>query len=226
MRFLAIAVLILAVVSAAGAVDRATVPNNAEAYCPPSDPQHGPQNGDGVTIVALGRTTVYYNLAQFLAVLAPGYYFDNFSWLGWGTINQASYTFGPVNGFTYTASAANGLYSIAGAMSTNSLEDPLNLSFAGGLPVTAVGGDFYGTDFNGNPMSGTTTVTLNDGTTVQLAYPATFVGFTSVQPITAMTISTAIGGGLWPTYDNFYVGQQMTTPVEHESWSRIKTLFR
>lgn len=224
MRFFAIVALILALVVSAGATDRATMIDNPNACKPPAEPQHGPQNGDGVVITTQRAATVYYNLAEFLAVLDADYYFDDFASLDWGTISGVvSYQFGPVNGYSYTAFAAGELFSIPGAMSTSAAEDPITLTFDG-LPVTAVAGDFFATDFDGNPMPTTVTVALDDGTTVELTYPTAFVGFTTVVPITSMTISC--GDGLWVTYDNFYVGQMATVPVEDQSWGRIKTLYR
>jgi hypothetical protein len=224
MRFFAIVALILALVVAAGATDRAAMPVNPNACKPPAEPHHGPQNGDGFVITTQRAATVYYNLAEFLAVLEADYYFDDFAWLDWATIsNVVSYQFGPVNGYSYTAFAANELFSIPGAMSTSAAEDPIILTFDG-LPVTAVAGDFFGTDFDGNPMITVVTVALDDGTTVELTYPTAFVGFTTVVPIVSMTISC--GDGLWATYDNFYVGQMAFVPVEDRSWGRIKTLYR
>jgi len=224
MKFLAIALVSLALVATAGAADRSTVTSNPNADNPLDEPQHGPQNGEGLEIVALRATTIYYNQAAFLAAIAAGYYYDDFSWLGWGTIsNVTSYQFGPVNGFAYSAYAFNGLYSVPGAMSTNTAGDPLALTF-NGLPVTAVGGDFLATDFNGYPVSDVTTITLNDGTVVALTYPTTFVGFTSDVPITSLTITC--GTSNWATYDNFYVGQFAVSAVEEQSWSTIKALYR
>lgn len=223
MRFFAIAILILVVVGAAGGMDRSEMINHTNPYYPPDDPQHGPQNGDGVVITQLRDATVYYNLADFLAVIEPDYFFDDFSWCGWGTVNAESYQFGPVNGYSYTAWASNGVFSIPGAMSTNSYEDPLVLTFDG-LPVTAVAGDFFGTDYDGNPVATVTTIELDDGTIVQLDYPTTFVGFTSSVPITTLTIT--VFDELWPTYDNFYVGQLAIVPVEERSWTQVKALYQ
>ncbi len=226
MRFFAIAILTLALVGSAGAADRTAVISNANAYDPSGEPQHGPQNGDGFVVTTQRDATVYYNLAAFMDVLGGDYFFDDFSWLGWGTIGgELTWTFGPVNGYSYTASAAGGLYSIPGAVSTNSAEDLLTLTFDG-LPVTAVAGDFFATDFDGNPMPTVVTVALGDGTSVELNYPTTFVGFTIETEIISMTISTTAGDGLWAAYDNFYVGQVATVPVEDQSWGHIKALYR
>lgn len=223
MRSLAIALSILAVVSTAIAADRTDLLHNPNAYEPPANPHQGPQNGDGVAIKTLRDATIYYSLADFLAVIQGDYFFDDFSWCGWGTVNAESYQFGPVNGYSYTAWASGGVFSIPGAMSTNSAEDPLVLTFDGD-PVTAVAGDFFATDFDGNPMPTVVTVSLDDGTTVDLTYPTVFIGFTSATPMTSLTISC--GDGLWPTYDNFYVGSLIMVPVEEQTWGAIKALYQ
>ena len=41
-----------------------------------------------------------------------------------------------------------------------------------------------------------------------------------------MSMTISCGDGLWATYDDFYVGQMATVPVEDRSWDRIKTLYR
>jgi hypothetical protein len=226
MRFFAIASLILALVITAGATERASLSTNPAAYHPTGEVNHGPQNGEGFVITEQRAADVYYSLGDFMAVIEGDYYFDDFSWLSWGTIGgELTYQFGPVNGYSYTASAGNGLYSIPGAVSTNSAEDPLTLMFDG-LPVTAVAGDFFATDFDGIPMPTTVTVALDDGTIVMLTFPTVFVGFTTVEPIVWMTLTTTAGDGLWPTYDNFYVGQMASVPVEDSSWGHIKGFYR
>jgi hypothetical protein len=224
MRFFAIAALIFAFVLTAGATERDAMSINPDAYDPPGGTHHGPQTGEGFVIKAQRAATVYYNFAEFMAVLEPGYFYDDFSWCSWGTVSgTTTYQFGPVNGYSYTASAASGLFSIPGAMSTNGNEDPITLTFDGD-PVTAVAGDFFATDYDGFPQVTVVTVVLDDGTTVDLTYPTTFVGFTAVVPIVSITISC--GDSTWATYDNFYVGQMTSVPVEHQSWGLIKALYR
>ena len=223
MRFFVIVTLILALVGTASAADRTTVPVNPNACDPFGGTHHGPQNGDGLIVTTLRDATVYYNHDEFVAVLAGDFFFDDFSWLDWGTISAPAYQFGPVNGYSYTASALENVFSIPGAMSTNAHGDPLIIVFDG-LPVTAVGGDFFATDFDGNPVVSVITVALGDGTTVELTYPTVFVGFTSVEPITSLTISCS--EEVWATYDNFYVGQELMVPVEDSSWGNIKAMYR
>ncbi|MBN2172110.1 MAG: hypothetical protein JW819_12395 [Candidatus Krumholzibacteriota bacterium] len=219
MRILATALLILAVACGALAADRSVLPDNPNAYKQPADWSTGLQGDDPV--VDMVRATVYTNLTDFLAVIAPDYYFDDFSWCSWQTVYAPSYQFGPVNGYSYTASASSYLFSIPGAISTNSALDPITIVFDG-APVTAVGGDFFCTDFDGYPVPATTNVTLDDGTVVNLVYPTVFSGFTSLVPIVSMVITPSND---WATFDNFYVGSLNVTATEARSLSQVKALY-
>jgi hypothetical protein len=225
-RQLVIAVLLLAFVGTAIASDRSSLPTNPQAYYPPDDSNPAAQNDDGFVIVVERNTEVYSNLEDFLAVIEDNYFFDDFEWCDWGTVNDASYQFGPVNGFSYTASAEGGIFSVPGAMSTNSPLASIVIDFDG-IPVTAVGGDFFATDFDGNPVTTTVAVTLNDGTTVELSHPTVFAGFTNGESITQLVISVVdLSENVWATYDNFYVGQMGAVSAERTAWSYVKALFR
>ena len=143
-------------------------------------------------IVLLPETTVYYTKESFLAHLQPGYYLTDFSSYGYGDPldgSQTSQTYGPVNGYSWTASARNGLYSLPGFLSTIDPTKLITITFpVTGNPVTAVGGIFASTDFDGNVIQQLVTVTLNDGTTASLTGQG-FLGFTSTTPITWLTIN-------------------------------------
>jgi len=219
MRILATTILILAVACGAMAADRSDLPDNPNAYKQPDDWSTGLYGDDPV--VDMVRATVYSNLTDFLAVLAPGYYFDDFSWATWQDPYAPSYQFGPVNGYSYTASASSYLFGIPGAISTNTSNDLITIVFDG-APVTAVGGDFMLTDFDGFPVSGTVTVALDDGTTVNLTYPTVFAGFTSNVPIVSMTLTPSND---WMTFDNMYVGAMNVTPAAVKSISEVKALY-
>lgn len=218
--------LILVVAGSVFAVERATPPTAPNAYVndrtSPSNPE-----GKGVAVVASRQTTVYYDPATFVPLLTPGYYFDDFSYLEWETINgEPFHQFGPVNGYSYTVAVpSNGIFSIPGAVSTWSAFDPISITFDG-LPVFAVGGDFYGTDLDGYPIPASITVTLNDGTTVELDQPAVFVGFSSGTAITQLTITTVdVGIDVWITFDNFYVGRFGPVTASASTWSSVKALY-
>jgi len=95
-----------------------------------------------------------------------------------------------------------------------------------GLPVFAVGGDFFGTDFDGNPIPASVTVTLADGTTVNLEQPATFAGFSSDVAISQLTVSVEnLGVNVYLAYDNFYVGQLGAVSSQASTWGDVKALF-
>jgi hypothetical protein len=89
----------------------------------------------------------------------------------------------------------------------------LVVSFTG-APVTAVGGDFYATNFFDDFQSVAITVTLSNGsvTTVTPTSVATsFRGFTTALPITSLTLS-APGPGLYANMDNLTVGSVISEP--------------
>lgn len=120
-------------------------------------------------------------------------------------------------GYSYSASATNGwlfgLY-VPGsgtdrALSTNSSDDLLVFTFTSGN-VTAVGGYFFPTDQDGNLISGSLVLTLDDGTvhTLVNGTPLSFVGFTTApgQWITSLTVD-AQEAGRYSTVNDLYVGQ-------------------
>jgi len=160
------------------------------------------------TNAALAGTTVYTDQGSFLAAVQPGYYLEDFSAFTYGSFTDPSLDFGPINGFEYTMSAADGLYSGDGHMSTNASYDSLDIAFTGS-PVTAIGGLFWPTDDAGLGVFGRIALSLSDGTSVSLVGPTpdTFRGFvTDGTAFTSMSISS-LEEVQWPTVDNFYVGQ-------------------
>ena len=98
------------------------------------------------------------------------------------------------SGYTISASATGGLFvdGLGGLFSTNN-PVPLTFTFTGTLP-TAVGGLFFTTDVNFNALSSTLTVSLNDGTFINLPAPSAlnltgaFAGFTSDVGITSLVV--------------------------------------
>ncbi|MBD3222033.1 hypothetical protein GF314_12410 [bacterium] len=223
MRKTAIVILAILVAATAFAANRDSLPGNPDAVTLPAD--WSADLGGGTFVVQDQRAvTVYDDIDAFLAILAPGYYFEDFAGIGYGDITGPSYQFGPVNGYSYTCSAVEGLYSVIGAMSTNAPLDPLVIEFDG-LPVTGVGGDFFCTDFDGNPVTEPITVTTDDGTEVTLTYPSVFAGFTSDEAITSLTLSTTATGSVFVTFDNFYVGEVGTVAAEATPLTQVKALF-
>ena len=104
-----------------------------------------------------------------------------------------------VSRHTISASAAGGLYVQRGLFSTNNPVD-LIFTFTGTLP-TAVGGLFFMTDLNFNAANSAITVSLSDGTFINLPAPTgvapnltgAFAGFTSNVGINSLTVSSVPG---------------------------------
>ncbi|MCF7976322.1 MAG: hypothetical protein K9N55_21065, partial [Phycisphaerae bacterium] len=166
---------------------------------------------------AFSATTIYTDEVSFGTAILPGYYLEDFDPFTYGSFIGPFLDFGPTNGFAYTMSSPSGLWSGDGNMSTENALEPLNIAFTG-APVTAVGGMFWPTDYDGGNVVGDISLSLSDGTTVDLANADlnTFRGFvTDGAAFTSMSISTlniTPPPYQWPTVDHFYVGQIVPTP--------------
>ena len=77
MRPIVIAILMLAIAVSAGAVDRATMPDNPDATSQPVGLD--PDLVGSFTVDVQRDVTVYDDPDAFLGILAPGYYFEDFS---------------------------------------------------------------------------------------------------------------------------------------------------
>ena len=135
------------------------------------------------------------------------------------------------SGYTISASANGigpGLFvgNPGGLFSTNTPNEPLTFTFTGTLP-TAVGGLFFTTDVNFNALSSTLTVSLNDGTFINLPAPSAlnltgaFAGFTSDVGITSLTVGgpffgPTIGTG-FATVNSLFVGTGPSASVPEPS---------
>jgi hypothetical protein len=179
-----------------------------------------------VTVVSAASAdiTPYYNEGTFASpsVIQPGYYREEFTDITYDPSQGPSLAFASTSGFAYEMSADAGvastdpsLVSLAGSMSTNNATDLLKINFTGSS-VTAVGGNFWPTDFDGNNIVGDIIITLTYGTnefvtSVENANSNTFSGFVIYgDQFTSMTIRTIYtGDDIFPTVDNFYVGQQV-----------------
>ena len=129
------------------------------------------------------------------------------------------------SGYTISASANGigpGLFvgNPGGLFSTNPVNVPLTFTFTGTLP-TAVGGLFFTTDVNFNALSSTLTVSLNDGTFINLPAPSAlnltgaFAGFTSDVGITSLVVGGPFSTSLaFATVTSLYVasGPSATVP--------------
>jgi hypothetical protein len=161
---------------------------------------------------------MYTDEITFVAMLQPGYYLEDFDAYNYLSVESLPpQDFGPVNGFSYTVSAPNGLWALpvgSGALSVNVATDAITVDFTGD-PITAVGGLFFGTDYDGNITGASMIVTLSDGTVENYVTTGdAFRGFVSSTPISYLTISCVIEGVdyKWPTMDHFYVGSPVPVP--------------
>jgi hypothetical protein len=158
---------------------------------------------------------IYSDQTTFLANVQPGYYqegFDPPAFAPGPLSTPASFS---ANGFSYTAMASSGLFIITpggdGSLSTFNSDDSLVFTFTSGN-VTAVGGYFFPTLISGDVTPGTVTVSLDDGTTVNVVNGdlTTFTGFTSTTPITSLTVSIPAAsdplGANFSTADDLFAG--------------------
>src|SRR5688500_9970727 len=88
---------------------------------------------------------------DFLNATAPNFYQEDFNNFQFGVnLNgtQTVWSAPGANGYGWDASAALGLWSLDGAISTSASEDVLTIAFTG-EPVTSFGGIFFATDSAG-----------------------------------------------------------------------------
>ena len=155
----------------------------------------------------------YFNSeTAFLAELGTNYH-ETFNGLNWGTINAPSADFGPVNGYGYTMSADNNVWSSTGYMQTHwgTEGNTLVIDFTG-LPVTAVGAEFFDTNWEGYHQSVDLTLILEDDSSHAYANVFQFSGFTSDIPVKQIIIGEEFNC-LWPSVDDFYVGSIIPEPA-------------
>lgn len=130
------------------------------------------------------------------------------------------------SGHSISASADGGLYVDNGLFSTNYSLEPLTFTFTGTLP-TAVGGLFLTTDKSFDALSSTLTVSLNDGTFINLPAPSggglnltgAFAGFTSDVGITSLVVGGPFSSTVdaYSTVTSLYVGTGPTASVPEPS---------
>ena len=166
---------------------------------------------------------MYTDEASFTAMVKPGYYLNEFSGYNWTPLNSPQ-NFGPVNGWTYSISASVGklwgLPTYGGCLSTEWPDAAMTVTPTGGQQVTAIGGLFFGSDWDGNQQDATIHIVLSNGTveTYTNSSYSDFRGFTSSVPIASLSIS--IPGmphdvhwrGPYPSMDHLYVGEVVPVP--------------
>src|SRR5262245_60963746 len=175
----------------------------------------------GVAVAVLGLAIsaaparagfVFTDRAAFLADVQPGYYLEDFNGLP-GYTNLGSPVSFSGGGFSYDATSPGGVYtnpSVAGdvALSNYFSGEAIMITFTG-APVTAVGGNVFGSDVGGSYTPGAITMQLADGESITLPNPGTtsFAGFTTSSPIVSLSIfPEGFNVAYWPTVDNLIVG--------------------
>ncbi|CAN5819738.1 hypothetical protein BH11PLA1_BH11PLA1_23130 [soil metagenome] len=125
--------------------------------------------------------------------------------------------------YSYQAACSTSSFFGAGTvanpwLSTNVAADTVTFS-AFSASISAIGGNFFGSNSAGSFAAGDValTVTDGDGTVSQSIIGATvtsFLGFVSTNTITSMTLaSVAVPGSvLWPTADNLVLAQAIPAP--------------
>lgn len=153
--------------------------------------------------------TVFTSSASFLANVQPGAYTEAFT--GLGPTPPASFSGG---GFGYSISAPDGPYASGDFIGTNLPNQLLTVSFSSGT-VTALGANFYATNFSDVFQAVSLTLTLSDGT-VETFTPSSvadsYRGFISTVAITSLTIGGP-GISLYAGLDNLTVGMAVPEPT-------------
>ncbi len=183
----------------------------------------------GLLLVAASAQagTLYTDLPSFLAQVQPGYYLETFDGIGTGDLLVTTLGFSS-GGYSYSASAPSGLWGLPVpgglptdvVLSTKTAYDALLFTFTSGN-VSAVGGYFFPTDFNGNLIPGDIVLTLSDGTvhTLTNGIPLFFLGFTTDPGVWITSLSVdAVDTpdplvSRWPTVNDLYVGTAIPEPT-------------
>jgi hypothetical protein len=182
-----------------------------------------------LTTAAFANTTIYTDSTTFSNNLSPGYYLEDFNaYGGWHALNEPQ-SFSK-NGFSYeitTGSDPGQLWTINYAISTEIAGAHLYVTALSGTdPVQAVGGQFFGSDWDGNVMAGTLQVSFFDaldqliyGTSITMSNgsPRPFLGIISDTPIAYISLYTGAdldpnSPGPYPSLDHLYVGSVPLPP--------------
>lgn len=166
-----------------------------------------------LTLTAFARAaTIHTSLASFTANTQPGLFTNSFTREEGGLDSSLSFSGG---GFSYVISSATAVYSSGDVVGASEEADDLVISFTSGN-VTAVGGNFFQTDIGNSFLKSMITVNLADGTTLTRT-PADvndYVGFTSLSPITSLTLKSNGEVQTFVTLDNLSVGRAVVVVPE------------
>lgn len=167
--------------------------------------------------------TTYTDTTSFASNVSS-YAYDDFSNFSDANDLGSSYTY-TSNGYTATFQAEiytpgdDDVWSAPGEITTDGDDEVLLVTFSPN--VTAVGGDFFISDVNGNFLSNYDVwVSLQDSSS-NLIYGDTYVpltdpqfrGYTSTTPINSMLIFPTANIGYWPTISSLYFGSAGTPAI-------------
>lgn len=154
----------------------------------------------------------YTDESAFLAAMDPTYYLETFDGFEFGvTLNgtQTTWTAPGGNGYGWDAFAALGLWSLDGAISTDSPGDPIIFQFTGNA-VRAVGGTIFGSDFAGAVVPNSeVTISLSTGQSSTIFSDGTsFLGWVGQDAILDIEVfvEQPVGVNVWVGVDNLYTG--------------------
>lgn len=172
----------------------------------------------GPQVASAQTAIVYYDEASFVddATNGQGYTLPPCNTFDTNNGFEASPLHFNVGGWTYDASTPNGFFSAPHEFSTNVAEDNITFDFPGvgaGPDTFAVGGYFWNTDINFNPVVGTIVLLLDDGSVGMVANVngPTFVGFIQPQGCPAIAQLIFVPDNTqpyftWATVNCFYAG--------------------
>lgn len=169
----------------------------------------------GIGSTAQAALVVYTNQASFLAaVSAPGV--DNYTGFSTNSLTDSPIV-RTAGAYGYTASAANDFYGAGTTanpwLSTNTATDAITFNgFTGG--VSAIGGNFFDSNLNGNFVSGDITLVATDSAgfvsqTITNATTGSFLGFVSTTALQSLSVTSVQKNNqsLWPTVDNLVLAK-------------------
>lgn len=166
-----------------------------------------------LSLASAASAQFYSTQAEFTSHVATPFFLDTFASVGTGSISTYSNS---GSGFGYSASATNGLWGLGGILSTNTATDPLVFDFSSSpTPVTAFGGNFWGTDIDGATIPATVTFTTAGGATFSYdtSSSSSFLGYVGATPLVSVSIATSAAGvNAWPTADNVILATAVPEP--------------
>ena len=172
------------------------------------------------SLAGSAHATFYTSEASFLAAINATYYLEDFSGMTYGNPldgSQATWAAPGANGYGFTAAAVGNLYSNTSALSTNSANTAITLTFSGS-PVSAFGANLANSDINGDFLSGTQTLSISNGDTqdvITLTATESFIGWvgSTASPITGVSVESTSGvTNNWINLDHAYVGAAAPVP--------------